>query len=186
MSRPTISWLRDVVFPIGNFSVFVGLLFYFLRNPGKVMFRSRSQELSKAIAEATTAFNTAKQNFTEAKKRLDTIEIEKGALLKSAKEEIESLKEKSRMALSGLLESIKSENEQKVKESAIKAQRQLKMTIAKKIILATEDLLRKELKEKDFRRLNDEYLETPLYWVNSSEGKSYESKKRGTIRESAQ
>ena len=70
-----------VVFHAINFTILVGLLFYFLRKPAKEFFASRSSQIRGNIDEAKIRKEEAAKKYAEYEQRLKSIEQEMQGLI---------------------------------------------------------------------------------------------------------
>lgn len=173
--------LFDIFFPLTNFLIFSGILYYLLRKPLKQLFISRSEEVEKNIKSASEAFEEAKQRYEKAQKNLAEIEEEKKRLYLKSEVEIEAFRKKSEEQLKQLLARFTSENELRIEEEFRKARLHLKRETLRKVFKETEEKLKKEVNKKEHQTLTDEYLEELIHSKNLILGGESDIKSGGSL-----
>lgn len=166
--------MEQLIFPVINFFIFCGILFYALRAPVKSMFNNRSLDIEKSIEQALQAHIQSKTKHDEAQQKLQFFEKEKEKLYQETEEEMKFFYQKSKTELEALIERMKLESEQRTQEELKKALEEVKQTTAKKVVAMAERILREKLLEKEQEQLINEYLmeaEKNSSFIGRSEGK---------------
>lgn|SRR3989338_1857379 len=156
----SISIFSQIIFPLVNFFIFIGILFYILKKPLKSFLKERSLHVEKTIQEAQISFENVHEQYERTKQKLDHFEEEKKHLLQNTEKDIVQLKEKTEATLKQLIETMQQEHEQRLEEEVRKAAAALRRSATKNIIEASQKMIQKNLKSKGQERLAEEYLET--------------------------
>lgn len=86
--------MGHLFWPVVNFSVLVGILVYFLREPFKLFVAGRSVRLGKDIAEASSKLDSAQSELAEVRAKLQAIDGELEQMRSQAEQDAESMKTK--------------------------------------------------------------------------------------------
>ena len=165
----SIHIFSQLIFPLVNFFLFVGVLFYVLKKPFKSFLKERSLHVEKSIQDAQASFSGAQEQYEKIKQKLEHFEEEKKHMLQTAEKDIIQLKKKTEMAMEQLIETMKQEHEQRLGEEVRKAAEALRKAATKKIIERSQALIQKNLKPKEQEQLVEEYLERGRQWQSESQ-----------------
>ncbi len=173
----TMHIFSQIIFPLINFFIFIGILFYVLRRPFKNFLKERSLHVEKTIQDAQTSLAGAEAQHEKIKQKLDHFEEEKKHLLQNTEKDTAHLKKKTETALEQLVEMMKQEHEQRLKEEVRKATNTLRKVAAQKIIETSQKIIQKNLKSKEQEKVVEEYLDT------ISKGASWQSGSQSAMPE---
>ena len=162
----SIQVFSQIIFPLINFFLFIGILFYFLKKPFQSFLKERSVHVEKTIRDAHASFGSVQEQHEKIKQKLEHFEEEKKQMLQTTEKDVSQLKKKTEAALERLVETMKQEHEQRLEEEVRKAAEALRKAATKKIIETSQRLIQKNIKSKEQERLVEEYLE------GGKEGKS--------------
>lgn len=151
--------LVALAWPMANFVIFCGVLYYFLNGPLKDHLASRSTTVRKDLIEAAELKASATRQLAEIEQKLQALPGEIAALRKSGADEI--VAEEQRIA-----ETAAAERERLLEQT--RREIDLQVRIAKREILEhaadlsvqlATDRLKKEITPEDQARLVDRYLQ---------------------------
>lgn len=141
-----------------NFSIFVGLLFFFLRKPVKEFWASREGQIRFEIQEAEQLGREAKSHYEEARRLASRLETD-------AKELTMRLEREGEMEKKQLMEEGTKRSE-RLKEDVVrildqemrKTREFLKEQTATLALETAESMIRDQIQTQDQKKLSDEYL----------------------------
>jgi len=140
---------------LANFVLFLGAAIYFLRKPAGAFFRTRTEQIRRAIAEATRFRQEAEQRCAELERRLAGVGAEIESLRRQAEQETASEYERWRHQMQADVRKIQDEAEQEIAAMIQSARRQLRAEAADlAIALAAEQIRRRLGPETEDRWLN--------------------------------
>ncbi len=142
-----------------NFSILAFLLVKFLRKPIAGALKGRTESIRAAFEELEAKRADAERKYAEYEAKLSTMDEQAKRILKSFTEQGESEKEKIIAQAHEAAERIKAQAEFYVQQELAKAKTELQTEVADMAVKMAEDLIRKNLNEKDHHRLISEYLE---------------------------
>lgn len=159
MNTHHINLLSDILFPLINFGIFGGVLFYALRKPTKEFVSRRSHEMERQMTEAKRLYEKEKDRYLEAEKKLKEVEEDKLRLTEMLQEEMKELEKRSDAALKNQIERIKQDGEQRVAEEIRKAVFTLKAQMIESVIIETKKELKQKMDPKKHQKLAEAYIE---------------------------
>jgi F-type H+-transporting ATPase subunit b len=149
---------KDWVWPIVNFSILFGVLFYFGKKPVREFLQKRTELIEKSIKEAEEAKALARKTLDEVQARLKDTDSEINQILEGAKRAGE--REKAALIAEG--EHIKEKIIQQAKANIEFELEKAKKSIKTEAALMALDLAEKQIREKLGRReqesLFNEYI----------------------------
>ncbi len=170
--------MKSLLFPIINFSIFCGILFYVLRKPVKNLFQSRSDEIKKNIEDAKVAYLQSKENFDSASIKIQNLENEKKSLESDTERQVEMLKAKTKEAMESWILKMKAEYEQRSQDELKRVVDELKKEVAGRIIALSEKIIREKLTQATHQELvqgvvsevlkNEKNIRKEASWQNES------------------
>lgn len=150
--------LKDFLWRCLNFAVLFGLLFYFISKPVKNALRERRESISRELEEARRARDEAEAKFAEYDEKLDKAEAEIERIASDLKKEGERERDKIIAAAREQAEKIKQEAEKSAAFEVARARAELQQEAARLAVDLAEELLKKNINEKDQKNMVDEYM----------------------------
>ncbi|HSA58794.1 MAG TPA: ATP synthase F0 subunit B [bacterium] len=141
-----------------NFSIFVSLLFFFLKKPVKEFWESRAGRIRFEIEEGEKIGREAKSRHENLRKAMSRLEAESRDLVLSLEREGEL--EKKQLMEEGKKRSdrLKEDGLRILDQEARKARESLKGQVASLALETAERMVRENLKAEDQKRLSDDYM----------------------------
>jgi len=152
--------LRDLVYRIINFSLLVIILFVVLRKVGiKHFFESRGEEIQKKLEDLKKTKEDSERKYRELEKRLKEFDQYKTDLLEQYR--AEGLAEKERIVAEARLRvnQIIEDAEAAVRQEMQEARERLKLEVAGLAAGKAEEIISKEMTEKDQNKLVHDFIE---------------------------
>ncbi len=146
-----------------NFSLLAIVLFKLLRKPISGALQGRTESIRTELENLEKQKAEAQQKYAEYEKRLSNMEQEAEKILQTFIEQGKAEKEKIIAQAKEAAERIKGQAEFFVQQELAKAKVELTKTVADTAVKMAEDLIRKNLTEKDHHRLISEYLEKVVH-----------------------
>lgn len=141
-----------------NFSIFVGVLFFFLRKPVKEFWESRSGRIRFEIEEGEKLGREAKSRHESLRKTISRLDAETQELVLFLEREGEMEKKQLMDEGKRRSERLKEDGRRILDQEARKARESLKGQVAALALETAEKLVRENLKAEDQKRLSDGYL----------------------------
>jgi len=152
--------LKDLFYRIVNFSLLVIILFVALKKVGiKQFFVSRGEEIQKKLEELKKNKEEAEKKYRELEKRLQEFDTHKKDVLEQFR--AEGLVEKERLVAEARLRvnQIIEDAEAAIRQEMKAAGERLKSDVAALTTRKAEEILLKEMTEKDQNKLVNEFIE---------------------------
>ena len=152
--------LKDLFYRIVNFSLLVIILFVALKKVGiKQFFVSRGEEIQKKLEELKKNKEEAEKKYRELEKRLQEFDSHKKDVLEQFR--AEGLVEKERIVAEARLRvnQIIEDAEAAIRQEMKAAGERLKSDMAALTARKAEEILLKEMTEKDQNKLVDDFIE---------------------------
>jgi len=129
---------------LANFVLFLGVAVYFLRKPAGAFFRTRTEQIRRAIADAARFRLEAEQRCAELERRLAGVGAEIEGLRRQAEQESASEYERWKGWIEADVRKIQAEAEQEIAAMIKSARQQLRAEAADlAIALAAEEIRRR-------------------------------------------
>lgn len=141
-----------------NFSIFVGLLFFFLRKPVKEFWASREGQIRFEVQEAERLGREAKSQYEEARRLTSRLDSDAKELIQRLEREGEM--EKKQLTEEGIKRSerLKQDGERVMEQESRKARELLKEQTAALALEIAESTIRDNIQPQDQKKLSDDYL----------------------------
>lgn len=152
-----------------TFLIFVGGLVYYMRKPMRSFFASRHEAVKHAVEEAQKAKADAEAKFAEYQKKMNALDQELADLRETMKRSAES--ERARMVSDAedAKRRIERDTEAVIAMELDRARQALNIEAADLAVKMAQDILRREIKPEDQKRLANEFASE---LVNGSASKS--------------
>lgn len=142
-----------------NFSLFVGMLVYFLRQPLRNFWSSRAQGVEQDMNESSQLLRQAEEENRALVKRVNELEQEVTRLIKSMEEEGELERNKMLEETDKVVQRIR-QDAQKIAEQEIRRAREsLKAETVNLAVELAEKIIREKIQDQDQGRLRQKYLD---------------------------
>ena len=148
-----------LAWPIINFVVFCGLLYYFLNGPLKDYFTTRSAAIRKDLVEAAELKATATAQLASIDQKLNALPVELDALRKRGADEIAAEEQRIAAAATAERERLLEQTRREIDLQVRLAKREILEHAADLSVQLATDRLKREITPEDQARLVDRYLE---------------------------
>jgi len=150
--------MLDFGFRTLNFVIFVGILYWLLRDKIRDFFSGRRTDIKTSLEEAVAAKEEAEKKFKEYSTKLDkaTEEIEgiSGMIRTQGLTEKDKIIENAKITS----EKIKEDAKARIEQETNKAKSQLRAEAVELSIQMAEEILKKNVKEEDHEDIVEDYL----------------------------
>jgi F-type H+-transporting ATPase subunit b len=143
---------------IPNFLILVTILWHFASGPLNQMFRSRREELKKAMEEAQQARAEAEARLAEYERKLAEVEVEIARVRGEVRAEAEAEKNRIVAEANRQAQRIKNEAEFTARQELLMARHRLREEAARLAVEVAEKVIKETIDDSDRDRLLDEYL----------------------------
>jgi len=133
---------------LANFVLFVGVAVYFLRKPAVAFFQGRTEQIRRAIAEASRFRQEAEQRCAEIEQRLASVGAEIESLRRQAERESASEYERWRGQIQADVRKIQEEAEQEIAAMVKSARQQLRAEAAELAVALAAEQIRQRFTEE--------------------------------------
>ncbi len=151
--------LKDFFWRTLNFAIMAGILIYFVTKPVKNALKGRSETIANDLEEAQKAREEAEAKFAEYDEKLNKAEAEIEQIAADLKKEGENERDKIIAAAKEQAEKIKQEAEKSAAFEVARARAELQQEAARLAVEIAEDLLKKNVNDKDQSNMVDEYMQ---------------------------
>jgi len=141
-----------------NFTIFVSILFFFLRKPVKEFWASREGQIRFDLEESARLGKEARTQNEEARRLVSRLDIDAKDLLLSLEREGEM--EKKQLIEEGIRRSerLKQDNVRIIEQESRRAHEALKAQTAALALETAEKMIRDNLQPSDQKKLSDDYI----------------------------
>jgi len=153
----SFTW-KDWVWPIINFAILFGVLFYFGRKPISEFLKKRTELIERSIKEAEEAKALARKTLDEVHARLKNTDSEMNKILEGAKRAGEREKEALIAEGEHIKEKIIQQAKANIEFELEKAKRAIKTEAALMALELAEKQIKERLGQKEQEGLFDEYI----------------------------
>ncbi len=150
-------WL-DLVYRFINFGIVAFLVYKFAGKRAADFFSGRSKQIEADLNDLDERKADAQRRLLEVEASIANLEAEKAKILEDARQQGEAIK-------AAIVEKAEAQAAQIVAQAEAAAAQEFKLAVdairermAEEIILAAEDLVKKQLKKKEHEELVNEYL----------------------------
>ena len=150
--------IKDFLWRSLNFAITLGILIYFVRKPAKNALRERSENIARDLDEAQKSREDAEAKFAEYDEKLNKAEAEIEQIAADLKKEGELERDKIIAAAKEQAEKIKQEAEKSAAFEVARARAELQQEAARLAVELAEELLKKNVNDKDQNNMVDEYM----------------------------
>lgn len=144
---------------IPNFLILITIIWYFAKDALNDMFKTKKEDLDKAMAEARRARAEAEEMKAEYERRLGEMGKEMESLVGEMREQGEAEKRRIIDAGEQLAKRIGNDAEFTAKQELLVARYKLREEAARLAVEVAEKVIKQVISEQDRDRLLDEYLE---------------------------
>lgn len=141
-----------------NFAVLVGALGYFMYKKAGSFFRSRTEEIQRAIEEATRLKKEADERVAEAEARLARLTAEVESLRKESSKEMAAESDRLRREAEQQIAKIRAQAEQEIAAAAKASRQELKAYSAEVALELAEQKIRHRLTPEVDQSLIDSFV----------------------------
>ncbi len=152
--------LGDIVYPLINFGILLFVLIYFLRQPAKDFFLTRSKVLAEEIEKAAHEKQEIEALYRAHEKRLSNIDQEIATLTQNFKSEGELLKQKIIEEAGRASQHIEEVAHWVSNHELNKAREDLKAEMADRVLQLTQKMMEKNLESADRQKLLQKNLQS--------------------------
>ena len=150
--------LKDFIWRALNFAIMAGILIFFAAKPVKNALKGRTESIAKNLEEAQKAREEAEAKFAEYDEKLNKAEAEIEQIAADLKKEGELERDKIIAAAKEQAEKIKQEAEKSAAFEIARARTELQKEAARLAIDLAEELLKKNMTDKDQSNMVDDYM----------------------------
>jgi len=150
--------LKDFIWRALNFLIMAGILVFFVSKPAKNALKGRTESIASNLEEAQKAREEAEAKFAEYDEKLSKAEAEIEQIAADLKKEGELERDKIIAAAKEQAEKIKQEAEKSAAFEVARARVELQKEAARLAIDLAEELLKKNMTDKDQSNMVDDYM----------------------------
>jgi F-type H+-transporting ATPase subunit b len=144
---------------IVNFIVFLGVLYYFLRQPTAQFFRDRAGRIGHEFEQARIAREKAKAQLQEIESRLHRLDDEIQELQTRATAEAEAEEARIRAAAQTDIEKLRALARRDIESATNVARLELKTFAATQAVELAKGIIQREIRDEDHHRLVQQFNE---------------------------
>ncbi|PLX97708.1 MAG: ATP synthase F0 subunit B [Desulfuromonas sp.] len=150
--------LKDFIYRCIAFAMTFGIIFYFVRKPAMNALKGRKESIAQQLEEAKQAREDAEAKFAEYDEKLNKAEAEIEQIAAELKKEGEIERDKIIASAGEQAEKIKNEAEKSAAFEIARARAELQQEAARLAVELAEELLKKNVNDKDKSNMVDEYM----------------------------
>ncbi len=150
--------LKDFIYRVIAFAMTFGIIVYFVRKPAMNALKDRTERIARGLEEARQAREDAEAKFAEYDEKLNKAEAEIEQIAADLKKEGEIERDKIIAAAREQAEKIKQEAEKSAAFEVARARAELQREAARLAVELAEELLKKNVNDKDQSNMVDEYV----------------------------
>lgn len=151
--------IKGMAWPVANFVVFVGVLYYFFNTPLKEYLATRGATIRKDLVDAAELKNTAAAQLASIEAKLQALPGEVNALRSRGAEEIKAEEQRIATAAAADRDRLLEQTRKEIELQVRLAKRQLLEHAADLSVQLATDRIKKEATPEDQARMVDRYLE---------------------------
>jgi F-type H+-transporting ATPase subunit b len=152
--------LLDFGWRVINFTIFVGLIYWLFKDRIKEFFSGRRTDIKLSLEEAMAAKEEAEKKFKEYSAKLDKATEEINEISEMIR--AQGLAEKEKIIENAKIsaERMKDDAQSRIEQETKKAKSQLRAEAVELSIQMAEEILKKNVKEKDHQNIVEDYLKS--------------------------
>ena len=151
--------LVGLLWPIANFVIFIGVIYYFGNKPFKEYLANRSTSIRKDLVEAAELRSTANAQLQQIEQKLQALPGEIGALRTRGAEEIRAEEQRIAAAAAADRERMLEQTRREIDLQVRLAKKEILEHAADLSVQLATDRIKKEVTPADQDRLVDRYLQ---------------------------
>lgn len=152
--------LLDFGWRVINFIIFVGLIYWLFKDRIKEFFSGRRADIKLSLEEAMAAKEEAEKKFKEYSAKLDKATEEINEISEMIRAQGLAEKEKIIENAKTTAERMKDDAQSRIEQETKKAKSQLRAEAVELSIQMAEEILKKNVKEKDHENIVEDYLKS--------------------------
>jgi len=149
---------KDLIWRTMNFALLAGILIYLLRKPLPKALQSRRQGIKDQLDDLERQKREAERELAEYKERFARLDEEVEKIVAEYIQDGEAAKANIIEEAKAAAEKLQEQAKKNIEHEFQKAKQQLKAEMAEQAVAMAEELIKKDIKHKDQKRLIDEYL----------------------------
>jgi len=149
---------RNLIYRIITFLIFVGVLWYFLRNKVKEAFSGRRYRIETELKDLETRKQEAQTRLSEVEKSIANLSQERDNILEEARKQGEAMKQSIIADAQKMADQITTQAERTAQQETKAALDGIRAEVADMVVDAARKLLAEKLGEEDHDKLINEYL----------------------------
>ncbi len=149
---------KDLIWRTMNFALLAAILIYFLRKPLPKALQSRRQGIKDQLDDLERQKREAERELAEYKERFARLDQEVEKIVAEYIQDGEAAKANIIEEAKAAAEKLQEQAKKNIEHEFRKAKQQLKAEMAEQAVVMAEELIKKDIKPKDQKRLIDEYL----------------------------
>jgi len=150
--------VKDLIWRTMNFAVMAGGLFYLLRKPIAQGLASRRQGIRDELDDLESQKQNAEKELAGYKEKLSRLDQEVEKIVAEYIQQGEDAKAKIIEEAKATAEKLQEQAKKNIEHEFSKARQQLRADLAEEAVAMAEELIKKNIKQKDHKSLIDEYL----------------------------
>jgi F-type H+-transporting ATPase subunit b len=136
-----------------NLTIFVLLLFYFLRRPLGEAFRARREGIRRDLMRAQEERNAALAKLEEVEARLARLDAEVASVREQSKREAEAERERIKRATEEEARKLREQAQREIESAGKAARQELRRYAADQSVQLAEQMIRRDMRPEDDARL---------------------------------
>jgi len=149
---------KDLLWRTMNFAVLAGVLIYLLRKPITQGLQSRRQGIKDQLNDLERGKQEAKRRLAEYKEKLSLLDKEVEKIIAEYIREGEAAKAKIIDEAKAAAQRLQEQAKKDIEHEFQKAKQRLKAEMGEQAVAMAEELIKRNIEDKDQERLIDEYL----------------------------
>jgi F0F1-type ATP synthase membrane subunit b/b' len=142
-----------------NLLLFVGALYFLLRRPIGEAFRARREGIRLELMRAQEERNAALAKLEEVEGRLSLLDAEVEAIRVQAQKEAAEERARIERSTEADIRKLREQAQREIESASKAARAELRAYTAEQSIRLAEEMIRKEIRPEDDKRLMNEYVE---------------------------
>ncbi len=154
-----IDWLKSVILPFINLTMFLVILVVALKKPLKNYFQNRAQELKDALEAAERAEKEAKAKLAEYGEKIKDLEKEREELFATFRKEAEAESERIVARAKERASKIKEDMERSLANELSLATNELREETIRNLVVQVSEIFENKVTDKDRNALADQAID---------------------------
>jgi F-type H+-transporting ATPase subunit b len=152
-------WAKTDTYRIINFLVLAGLVFFLIRKPAAQFLGDRIKGIQEQLKELEQKKIEAEKKLAEYTRRLEDLSAESDRIIEEYRRQGETMRENILTAAEASAAKLESQAKRNIEHEFKKARIELEAEIMEKAISRAQDMLARNITDKDQERLVGEYLD---------------------------